>query len=620
MCYAMARAQRLYGPHDQSIQLYDGIAFGRSLFHLLPEDRYDRQPLISVDERYFLVADLRIDNRPELCTELGLPEQSAARSSDADILLFALQRWGSEVVDHLVGDYAFAAWDAHERQIFLARDPFGQRPLHYHRSDDFFAFSSMPAGLIALGAGGGQPDEQRVAEHLAGVRVRDGRSFFNGIKTVLPGQILTVTAARIHARTYWKPARSAPRLSSMAEYVDAFRARLDQAVQSRLRGCDGAVAAHLSSGYDSSAVAATAARLLGSDGGKVVAFTSAPRAGFAGGISGSLSDESGVAAVTASLHPNLEHVVLRPDGATATALLRQTLSLAQHPAGHVCNNVWWATINQAVSARGLKVLLTCQMGNMTVSAGGLLQLPGMVGTGRWRSWLREARALARHGDLTWRGILARSFGPWMPQSLWDLLSRLHPGLSPAVGKPRFLHARWIETLRREIEVMSRTARPARSDYQARLDLLQRHDPGNHRKMALARWGIDERDPTADRRLAEFCLSLPADMLLRDGRVRPLARAALADRLPPEVLEPKLRGYQMADWYEQITQKDVQAVFDEVRHSRRGVIDFDRLRTSIEAWPTEGWENHSVIAEYRVDVLSAIAAALFLARLDSKASG
>ena len=86
----------------------------------------------------------------------------------------------------------------------------------------------------------------------------------------------------------------------------------------------------------------------------------------------------------------------------------------------------------------------------------------------------------------------------------------------------------------------------------RLWALQRVDPGNFRKAVLGELQVDHRDPTADVRLLEFCLSVPTEQFMRGGVQRSLARRALADRLPPEVLEEPRRGLQVADWHEDLT--------------------------------------------------------------------
>ena len=229
-----------------------------------------------------LVADVRLDNREELAAALGLAPSEARQLCDADLLLGCLERWSETALDRLVGDFAFALWDAPAQKLLLARDFLGQRPLHFHRGRGFFAFASMPKGLHALPEIPHAPDEQMVAEFLTLMPQRGSRSFFKDIERVEPAHFVTVTRDGVASRRYWQPQRPRPGQRQPDDYVEGLRHHLDQATQSRLRGADGVIGANLSAGLDSGAVTATAARLLAPSGGKVVAFTAVPREGYSG--------------------------------------------------------------------------------------------------------------------------------------------------------------------------------------------------------------------------------------------------------------------------------------------------------------------------------------------------
>ena len=126
------------------------------------------------------------------------------------------------------------------------------------------------------------PNEDCVAELLVLMPEAGTQSFFQGIERVEPGHVVTVTATNLCARRYWEPRRQTVVMRSPEEYSDALRELLDQAVRCRLRGAEDKVGAHLSGGFDSGAVVATAARLLADSGGRVVAFTAVPREGYCG--------------------------------------------------------------------------------------------------------------------------------------------------------------------------------------------------------------------------------------------------------------------------------------------------------------------------------------------------
>lgn len=609
----MLSAQQVYGPHDQNVRTFGEAAFGRALYRLLPEDSFDRQPLVGGDGRFLLAADLRIDNRAELAAAFGGLPDPLSHTSDSALALRCFERWGPGLFDRIAGDFAIAIWDREARTLLLARDPLGQRPLHYRSDKERFAFSSMPSGILALDSRRPSPDGERIAEFLSDMRPSLGRSMFAGVSSVKPGHVLTWAAGRLSETRYWNPQPAELRLPSFADYVEAFREQVDTAVRSRLRGAGDVVASHLSSGYDSSTVAATAAMLTVPSGGRVVAFTAAPRLGFRGAPAhGRIADESGIAAVTAARHPNIDHVVLRSDQTDPIGAAVDMIPYAQQPLGNIKNAGWWMRINAAAAERGASVLLTGENGNMTLSAGNLMQLADLVRKGQWLRWSREARASKRNQGLRWRGILAASWGPWVPEAIWKRIVAATAMESERAGTGFLLAPAWRARMAERSAADTWSIRPPSDSRAVRLALLGRQSHGNSRKAALARWGVDERDPTSDRRLIEFCLSLPADMLLKDGVRRPLARAALADRLPAEVLDGHTRGYQSADWYEQITRERVEGLFEVVRRSPEAaaIIDMEEIGRMIENWPERDWHLPSVFVDYWT-MLNALSSAYFI---------
>src|SRR5690348_1439787 len=106
-CERMLVAQRIYGTGDAACWSDGQVALGRRLTPLLPEDKFDSQPLVGGDGRYILVADIRLDNREELAKDLGIPDARARGMSDAAILLAAIERWDEACIERLAGDYAF---------------------------------------------------------------------------------------------------------------------------------------------------------------------------------------------------------------------------------------------------------------------------------------------------------------------------------------------------------------------------------------------------------------------------------------------------------------------------------------------------------------------------------
>jgi asparagine synthase (glutamine-hydrolysing) len=620
-CRRMLAAQAIYGPHGARQWSDECLAMGRRLFRTLPEDLHDRQPLHSASGRLTLVADVRLDNRDDLARALDLAPRGAGAMCDAAVLLAALECWGERALDRVVGDFAFALWNSAERSLLLARDVLGQRPLHYHRAGGFFAFASMPKGLHALPEVPYGPDEQAIAEFVMLLPPGGARSFFAGIEVLEAGHVATVTPHGFAARRYWQPARPDAGRRPAADYVEGLRHHLDQATRSRLRGANGAVATHLSAGFDSSAVTATAARLSADAGGNVVAFTAGPREDYDLPVPRHrLANEGPLAAATAARYPNIEHFVIRSGLRSPLENLDRDFLLYDRPLLNLCNGVWVSAINTAAQERKLTVLLTGQMGNATISYGGSEFLAELAHRGRLVRLGQVGAQLRATGTMSWTGVLATAFGAFAPPRVWQWLSERREG-KQGFSDYTAIRGDRVETLDLHRVARERqldfSRRPRSDGFDARLWVMRRADPGNYNKGILAGWGLDQRDPTADRRLIEYCLSVPMDQYLRNGELRSLGRRALSDRLPAAVLAERHRGYQAADWHEGLSAarggvaEEVARLAPCVPAAR--VLDIDRMRRLVADWPDSGWERREVMNAYRLALLRGVSAGHFLRR-------
>jgi asparagine synthase (glutamine-hydrolysing) len=158
----------------------------------------------------------------------------------------------------------------------------------------------------------------------------------------------------------------------------------------------------------------------------------------------------------------------------------------------------------------------------------------------------------------------------------------------------------------------------------RLAGLQRVDAAGYTKGALARWRIDERDPTADRRLVEFCLAVPDEQFRLGGIPSSLARRAIADRVPRTVLQQRSRGLQAADWHAGFSDpkydlgKEI-AKLAACRETAR-MLDIGAMRKAIEHWPSAGWHEAGVNQLYRDNLLRALSNGDFLRRAIAASPG
>jgi asparagine synthase (glutamine-hydrolysing) len=263
----MARTIAHRGPDGIRYWLDGPLGFGQLRLQTTPESAYEKQPLASPDGSLCLTLDGRIDNRPELAHLLDSNGSPPRDDTDAELVLRAYQRWGEDCPSRLLGDFAFAIWDARKQQLFCARDYVGVKPFYYYRSASLFAFASEIRALLALDAVPCRLNESRLADFLVEELDREDEesTFYQDVQRLPAGHSLTVSPGRFHLRDYWDlKAPPVLKLGSLREYGEAFREIFAHAVRCRLRSTH-PVGSTLSGGIDSSSVVCTIRELLASE-------------------------------------------------------------------------------------------------------------------------------------------------------------------------------------------------------------------------------------------------------------------------------------------------------------------------------------------------------------------
>ena len=619
-CQRISRALALYGPHREG--LWDGgeIALAHRLMRFLPEDRFDRQPLMGKGGRLQLVADCRIDNREDLGRSLGIDQAEQATMCDAAFILAALERWGEGALDRLCGDFAFAAWDGAARTLTLARDPVGNRPLHYHAGRGWFAFASMPKGLLALPDVPTGPDADRLLTWQMLLPLDGSHSFYQGVSRLDFGHLAIVEAdGRMRQRRYWNPTALPRRHVRGDEDAAGLRDVLDKAVKAQLRGTGG-VALMLSGGLDSTALASSAAPLLAAEERRLQAYTNVPVAGeHATYRTGLFTDEGPLAALMASRHPNIDHHLVHAHDADLLPVIERMVTLADQPVMNPLSTAWAHEIYIRAAKAGAPVVLTGLCGNMGLTYTGQHVLIRHAARLRgWSLW-RDAGVLASLGVYPSRITALRcAVRPLLPLRLLKLWRRRQSG--PATPSP-YLSAQWDNP--EALALFERNAGHLNPfnrvrTWQAWHDLImQSRDPGPLNAAANAGYGVDRRDPTSDRRVLEFCLSLSEDRYLRNGRSKDVFRRAFTDRIPAEILNNPRRGNQTADW-KQILLKARPAIEAELEHQARvaactELIDVEDLRSLAGALDEAAPDNWNSVQRHYLKLVRGLSTGLFTRR-------
>lgn len=528
-----ALAQR--GPDARFARSEGSAALGHALLTATPEAMVERLPLHHPPSGCMITGDIRIDNRGELLAALSL-DAAGRIIGDGEIVLHAYLRWGTDCAAWLLGDFAFAIWDAPRQRLLCARDQMGMRPFLYrYAPGNLFAFASATDALLAHPAIPNRINEARIADFLEDMEALDLTStFYCDLYRLPPAHALILEGDALRIWRYWEPEPPVTlRLKDNAAYAEAFLEVFTLAVRDRLRAPPGKLASMLSGGMDSGSVTAVAARLLHQAGAPPLPSYSATSA------APGCAETRTIRAAQTVPHLATNDIALEDFHTLADEVLRLTQASGEPFDGHMA---MLRAVYLAAHKAGITVMLDGAGGDTTLMADDMVA---------WR---------LRRGDIigAWREAAgARRF--WGEQM---------PSLKTFVAGARYVVVpEWLRTLRRRAGEGAQQRRKDQASLVApglarRVNLAERRAANarhvglkldgrcedrralvTHPFVAVARerydrvtapLGIEPRDPFLDRRLVAFCLALPPDQIERDGWPKIVLRRAMASVLPDAV--------------------------------------------------------------------------------------
>ena len=209
---------------------------------------------------YVIVFNGEIYNYQDLRAELAQMGWEFATHSDTEVLLVSYLQWGKAMLQRLRGMFAFALWDARNKELFCARDFFGIKPFYYTQQQGRFIFASEIKSILEHPAYHRELNREALEQYLCFQFSALPETFFKGVFKLPPAHCLTVHAnGSLEMERYWQPEFCSDSTRSEEATVDA----IDQAMRESVRYhnvADVEVGSFLSSGIDSSYMAACLAK------------------------------------------------------------------------------------------------------------------------------------------------------------------------------------------------------------------------------------------------------------------------------------------------------------------------------------------------------------------------
>lgn len=569
------------GPDERTHWRRGPIALGHCMLRTTPESMVERQPLANPDETVILVWDGRLDNREELQHELAAAGVALRDESDAELVLQSYMAWGEQCPERLLGDFAFAIWDERHSRLFCARDHMGVRPFFYTRTDRFFAFASEDEALAHLPGVSRALSEQRIAYFLAPSYLGFDytRSWLKDISAISAAQSMSLsTDGTERAHMYWElQTGEEADYASDAECEEAFLRVFGEAVRCRMR-TTGDIAAMISGGLDSASIAAMVKQLLPGLAGKgfhsYSAISDQPQ---------TCPESRSILSLTQDLGGNAHYVSV--PSFTGMLTVQDLIEAGWSKPHPVDNSILLpAMMCLAAGRAGHRVMLTGVCGDLTTH-GCYSYIVALAKAKQWRPAWRESHAASlNHTYLqgtapAWIFLrsLYQAFAPVgikrFARKVPFLMNRSHPKgrlISPALARKIGL-AEWHTQRDRHLQ-------PFLTDIQ-RAHILSMQPPqgiassmGGYNRVA-GKFGVELRDPWADRRVAEFWARLPLKYKFRSGWTKYLVRSTLGADLPAEVVWRVGKEHVGWNMYYRLMDETATFIADTVEHHLSDVDNY-----------------------------------------------
>jgi asparagine synthase (glutamine-hydrolysing) len=578
----MSNCLRHRGPDRRKFLIDGPVGLGHCLMRVNREDVLEAQPLRAREAGLLLAADVRIDNREELAEAFGTSAADLALMPDSALILRAYREWGGDCAGRLIGEFAFALWDARSGTLTLARDPMGERCVYFHRNERFLAFATEIKALWAVEGVPRRLSEKEIGRDLMfQFPAGDGETFFEGITFPPGGHIASVRGdGALETKPYWEPRADPTHVGrDEAYYVTAYRRLLAEAVDCRIRRTIAPPALLLSGGFDSAAIAGLAQPRLAAQGRELVAISSVLPEEQAG--------PDACARHWAELcrrdMPQLDvRYFVQSDENVLTDVERASRIADAPPLGaHYMHDALFDLVAQS----GARVVMDGLGGDGTINARLGNVLPLFLRTGQFELFAREFVAQIRTRRRSPRELIKDLASQMIPFPLVRLLWRMRTPEWPIAPAFAASLGDW-EAI--DYDELVPGPRPYRTPHEKMRRRLRNWIVKNRRNGAneAAAHGLELTRPFRDRRIVELALAIPDSLHMKNGEIRYLARRALADVYPREFLtrdssvtpfEPRNSGLTSV-------LPEVKAEFARLAENPtlRRYIDFDAIARKLES--------------------------------------
>lgn len=543
------------GPDSQGLETWQrgnwSVGLGHTRLAVIDLSPAGRQPMRARQCSTWITYNGEIYNFKQLRDTLNNKDEHWQSQTDTEVILRGYNEWGPDVLNLLRGMFALAVWDADKRVLFIARDPFGLKPLYYYQNGATFIFASEIRSILETGLLQRQLCPESVVSYLLEGSAQAPLTLVNGIRSVLPGYCVAVELKEdeLESREFsysvdlFSPA---PLFSDCGDYREAtvrLRELLEESVRLHLVS-DVPLGFFLSGGIDSSALVGLMSRV--SD--------ERPKT-FSIVFGESEFSEVTYSRLVAKRYRTDHHEIYLSEEELQNTL-PHALKAMDHPTIDGINTY---VISKAVKAAGVTVALS-GLGGDELFAG----YPSFRRALRLRQLRRIPSYLRRVAAALGKHVFHHSVRQW---KAWELLRSDGNPLSAYLISRQLFSLSEIGTLLGLNNDQSWSPEAAYENYGDVVNAVSVCELRGYMANTLLRdtdvmsmaHALEVRVPFVDSVIVPYVLGLPGKWKVNDRRPKPLLLDALGDLLPQEIWQRPKMGFTLPfeRWTQSLLASDIE---------------------------------------------------------------
>lgn len=513
------------GPDGNDVWIEGNVALGHQMLWTTPESQYETLPF--KENGLVITADARIDNRRNLSRKLGIVDKEEI--SDSYFILKAYEKWGEKCTDFLLGDFVFVIWDEKEEMVFCARDHMGVKQFYYYISDDNFFFATEIKALLIIPAVSKELNEEKLALFLMRDIQDNELTFYKNIKSLPAAHFIKINKNQFIKDRYWKlDSKLKNEMDSEEEYANVFLEIFTEAIKCRLRSYL-PVGFELSGGLDSSSVVGIAKNILKKEQGTEFESINTFSRVYDKILECDESFYIQKVIETGNINPNF----LMGDNISPLKNINNILWHQDQPffSPNMTNQIG---TYQKISNSGIRILLSGEGGDEIVSHGGNY-IRELFFSFRFKKFIEELNGTAKKLDQNViKMFIKEVVFPSIPYTLKKFINLISTRNTESILNNDFVKNSGVEKvdINRIIDHIGKIKTKDYHYFSINNPLSQTIFGITDRSSSI--YNIEERYPFYDKRLIEFCYSLPTEMKLKKGWDRYIMRISMQDILPEEI--------------------------------------------------------------------------------------